>query len=95
MNRSVIISAGICLCVSTSLAAAQGVPTQDNAAIGQTIARVTALVQDLGVQGDKDTDRASLADVQVEQLRTLEAISAAITGSTSVLLKATPILGWL
>ncbi len=59
---------------------AQGVPTQDNAAIGQTIARVTALVQDLGTQGDKEAERSSIADVQADQLRTLEAISAAMTG---------------
>ena len=80
MNRSIIISAGISLLLSTSSVLAQGVPTQDNAAIGQTIARVTALVGDLGVQSDKDTDRATLAEIQAEQLRTLEAISAAIIG---------------
>jgi len=80
MIRPVIISAGLCLCLPVTAGLAQGVPTQDNAAIGQTIARVTALVQDLGTQGDKDAERSSIADVQADQLRTLEAISAAMSG---------------
>jgi hypothetical protein len=80
MIRPVIISAGLWLCLPVTAGLAQGVPTQDNAAIGQTIARVTALVQDLGTQGDKEAERSSIADVQADQLRTLEAISAALTG---------------
>ena len=80
MIRPVIISAGLCLCLHATAGFAQGVPTQDNAAIGQTIARVTALFQDLGTQGDKDAERSSIAEVQADQLRTLEAISAAMTG---------------
>lgn len=80
MNRLVVTSAGFCLCLHTGFTAAQGVPTQDNAAIGQTIARVAALGKDLTVQSEKDSLETSLAEVQDEQLKTLEAITAAITG---------------
>ena len=80
MRRAAIISAALCACIHATSGFAQGVPTQDNAAIGQTISRVTALVQDLGTQSEKEVERSSIADVQADQLRTLEAISAAMTG---------------
>ena len=54
MSRAAIISAGLCLGLGALPAHAQGVPTQDNSAIGRAIARVTALAEDLGVQQDKD-----------------------------------------
>ena len=80
MNRTAIISAGLCLCIVSAPAVSQGVPTQDNSAIGRAIARVAALAQDFGVQTEKGKVKTSLADVQAEQLSTLEAITAAITG---------------
>ena len=80
MNRAAIISVGLCLGLSALPAHAQGVPTQDNSAIGRAIARVTALAEDLGVQQDKDRTESTLADVQADQLRVLEEMTAAITG---------------
>ena len=80
MSRAAIISAGLCLGLSAMPAHAQGVPTQDNSAIGRAIARVTALAEDLGVQQDKDRTESTLADVQADQLRVLEEMTAAITG---------------
>ncbi|MEX5517184.1 lytic transglycosylase domain-containing protein, partial [Pseudophaeobacter sp. 1A09344] len=69
MSRAAIISAGLCLGLGALPAHAQGVPTQDNSAIGRAIARVTALAEDLGVQQDKDRTESTLADVQADQLR--------------------------
>jgi len=80
MTRGTIISAGLYLGLSTLPALAQGVPTQDSSAIGRAIARVTALAEDLGVQQDKDRTETSLADVQADQLRVLQKMTAAITG---------------
>lgn len=82
MSRPAIISAGLCLGLGLSAlpALAQGVPTQDNSAIGRAIGRVTALAEDLGVQQDKDRTGSTLADVQADQLRVLEEMTAAITG---------------
>ncbi|WP_417728478.1 transglycosylase SLT domain-containing protein [Roseovarius sp.] len=80
MSRAAIISAGLCLGLGALPALAQGVPTQDNSAIGRAIARVTALAEDLGVQQDKDRTESTLADVQADQLRVLEEMTAAITG---------------
>ena len=80
MSRAAIISAGFCLGLGALPAHAQGVPTQDNSAIGRAIARVTALAEDLGVQQDKDRTETTLADVQADQLRVLEEMTAAITG---------------
>lgn len=59
---------------------AQGVPTVDHTAIRQQIAKVNALVEDLSVQRDSLTVRTSLADVQADQLATLQAMTAATTG---------------
>ena len=50
MSRVAIISAGFCLGLSTLPAIAQGVPTQDNSAIGRAIARVAALSSCAGVR---------------------------------------------
>lgn len=80
MSRAAIISAGLCLGLGALPALGQGVPTQDNSAIGRAIARVTALAEDLSVQQDKDHTESSLADVQADQLRVLEEMTAAITG---------------
>lgn len=80
MRNAPLIYFGLWLSWATGVAVAQGVPTQDNTAIGRAIARVTSLVEDLGVQSDKDTTETSIADVQADQLRTLEAISAAVIG---------------
>ena len=70
MSRAAIISVGLCL--GALPAHAQGVPTQDNSAIGRAIARVTALAEDLGVQQDKDRTESTLSEVQADQLRVLE-----------------------
>ena len=78
MSRAAIISVGLCL--GALPAHAQGVPTQDNSAIGRAIARVTALAEDLGVQQDKDRTESTLSEVQADQLRVLEEMTAAITG---------------
>jgi hypothetical protein len=59
---------------------AQGVPTFDHSVNEQQIAKVTALVEDLQVQRSSLTTRQSLADVQLEQLSTLEEMTAAMTG---------------
>lgn len=80
MTRGTIISAGLCLGLSTLPALAQGVPTQDNSAVGRAITRVTALAQDLDVQQDKGLTESSLSDVQADQLRVLKGMTAAITG---------------
>jgi len=62
MIRPAIISSGVCLCLQATTGFAQGVPTQDNTAIGQTIARVTALVQDLGTFVDGATAATSIIE---------------------------------
>ena len=41
MSRAAIISVGLCLGLGALPVIAQGVPTQDNSAIGRAIARVS------------------------------------------------------
>jgi hypothetical protein len=59
MTRAAIICVGLCFGLGALPARAQGVPTQDNSAIGRAIARVTALAEDLGVQQDTRGSRWS------------------------------------
>jgi len=80
MIKTAFICSGLCFGMVVTTATAQGVPTHDNSAIGQTIARVAALLEDLGTQQQKDETEVSISDVQADQLRTLDAISAAMTG---------------
>jgi len=61
-------------------AVAQGVPTVDATVIKQAIAKTNALQRDLGVQRDALDLETSLADVQSEQLTTLEGMTRAMTG---------------
>ena len=63
-----------------SLAQAQGVPTQDNAGIGQLAALLSRLGKDREAQAAQHSTGTSLSVVQAEQLRVLEAMSAALTG---------------
>lgn len=59
---------------------AQGVPTNDRTVIEQQIAKAGALLEDLRTQQEHLGVRRSLADVQSEQLTTLEEMTAATTG---------------
>lgn len=59
---------------------AQGVPTQDNTGIGKLAAMLAQLGKDRDVQREAQTRRTRLAQVQADQLRVLEEITAAITG---------------
>ena len=58
----------------------QGVPTQDNAGVGQLVALLSRLGEDAETQDTKRATGTSLAGVQADQLRVLEAMSAALTG---------------
>ncbi|WP_244906694.1 MULTISPECIES: lytic transglycosylase domain-containing protein [Phaeobacter] len=60
--------------------AAQGVPTIDGAALAQSRAKLAGLLQDLNVQRDRQTTETELDDVQKEQLETLAAMTAAMSG---------------
>ena len=71
---------GLLLCVLSSGAQAQGVPTHDGTAISRAIAMFESMARDLGVQNNKDGVETSIADVEAEQLRVLDEISAAMTG---------------
>lgn len=71
---------GLLLCVLSSGALAQGVPTHDGTAIARAISLFESLGTDLNVQTDKDSVEASIADVEAEQLRVLDEIAAAMTG---------------
>ena len=59
---------------------AQGVPTQDTAGISQLLARLTRLGEDMNVQRNHAARGETLASLQSDQLRTLDAISFAMTG---------------
>ena len=59
---------------------AQGVPTQDNAGIGQLVARLSRLGEDMKVQHTHAKTGESLASIQSDQLRALDAISSAMSG---------------
>lgn len=58
----------------------QGVPTQDNMRNGQLVALLSRLGEDTEAQNDQRATGISLAAVQADQLRVLEAMSAALTG---------------
>ena len=58
---------------------AQGVPTQDNTGIGQLVALLSRLGEDRLAQTAQRSTGSSLAAVQDDQLRVLEAMSAALT----------------
>ena len=60
---------------------AQGVPTVDATVIQQQIAKAGALLEDLQVQQVNLVVRTSLADVQAQQLTTLEAMTSGMTGA--------------
>lgn len=78
--RKLLTSTILALGFFPTLAVAQGVPTVDATVINQAIAKATALQNDLGVQRDALGLETSLADVQSEQLTTLESMTAAMTG---------------
>jgi len=79
MNR-VAFAMGLMATMPPCSLSAQGVPTFDRVVISQQIAKATALVEDLQVQRDSLATRQSLADVQAEQLSTLNEMTAAMTG---------------
>ncbi len=58
----------------------QGVPTQDNTGVGQLVALLSRLGEDAETQDTKRATGTSVAGVQADQLRVLEAMSAALTG---------------
>jgi hypothetical protein len=76
VKKILLLAALIAPCVGH----AQGVPTVDATVIRQQIAKVCALLQDLQVQRDGLDVRQSLAATQAEQLSTLAAMTAGMTG---------------
>ncbi|UWQ86299.1 lytic transglycosylase domain-containing protein [Leisingera caerulea] len=79
MYRALFICAGLVCAPSVGLA--QGVPTQDNSGIGRLVAILGGLGEDMSVQRETASARAQLAEVQAEQLRALEEMTAAMTGA--------------
>ena len=67
------------VCASPS-AEAQGVPTQDNAGLGQLFSILSQLGEDMEAQQNQLGTARSLSSVQADQLRVLEAMSAALSG---------------
>ncbi len=67
------------VCAAPS-AQAQGVPTQDNAGLAQLFSILSQLGKDMDAQRDQHDTASSLSSVQGDQLRVLEAMSAALTG---------------
>ena len=67
------------VCASPS-AEAQGVPTQDNAGLGQLFSILSHLGEDIETQQNQLGTARSLSSVQADQLRVLEAMSAALSG---------------
>ncbi|MDP5218822.1 lytic transglycosylase domain-containing protein [Ruegeria sp. 2205SS24-7] len=68
------------LTYSTTLAQAQGVPTQDTAGLGQLVARLSKLGEDLTAQRDQFGIGTSLSSVQADQLHMLERMSGSVSG---------------
>ena len=68
------------VCASPS-AEAQGVPTQDNAGLGQLFSILSQLGEDMEAQQSHLGTARSLSSVQADQLRVLEAMSAALSMS--------------
>ena len=63
-----------------ALVSAQGVPTHDNTSIGRLATLLSRLNEDMNTQRDHLGTGKTLASVQADQLRVLEAMSAALTG---------------
>ncbi|MGZ2260098.1 lytic transglycosylase domain-containing protein [Roseobacter sp. A03A-229] len=68
------------LVCSAPLAHAQGVPTQDNAGLGQLFTILSKLGDDMVTQRDQLNTGEILSSVQSDQLRVLEAMSTALIG---------------
>lgn len=66
--------------LSASPAQGQGVPVRDNAGLSQLSLLLSSLGEDLQTQRDQLGTGQTLSSVQVDQLRALDAISAALTG---------------
>ncbi|MDN5788685.1 lytic transglycosylase domain-containing protein, partial [Pseudorhodobacter sp.] len=62
------------------MAVAQGVPVIDGAGLAKQIAKLAQQAKDFGVQQDKADTRNTLAEIESEQLATLEKMTAAISG---------------
>ncbi|MGH1355984.1 MAG: lytic transglycosylase domain-containing protein [Thalassovita sp.] len=75
-----LFSSALSLSMIATMASAQGVPTADGTVIAQARAKAAALLQDLEVQRETLGLNQSLADIEAEQLTTLEAMTEAITG---------------
>lgn len=68
------------LCSPGQIALSQGVPTQDSPGIGQLITILNSMGKDREAQQETLSTRAELDRIQAEQLRTLEEMTAAISG---------------
>ncbi|EKD59595.1 MAG: Lytic transglycosylase, catalytic, partial [uncultured bacterium] len=63
----------------SSVSWAQGIPTVDGTANGQTAAELAQAAIDAGLQDEKSRTRARLLQIQKDQLQTLVDIQAALT----------------
>ena len=78
--KLVISISTLLLCSDPTLVRAQGVPTQDNAGLGQLISVLSQLKEDMDNQRAQLGTGDTLSAVQSDQLRVLDAMSAALTG---------------
>ncbi|MCI5039134.1 MAG: lytic transglycosylase domain-containing protein, partial [Donghicola eburneus] len=79
MHRALLICVG--LSCTPSIGFAQGVPTQDNSGIGRLVTILGSLGEDMSIQRETASTQDQLAEVQAEQLRLLEEMTATMTGS--------------
>jgi len=79
MKQPLLTMALVAMLVPGTLRA-QGVPTIDRTVIARQIGKVNALLEDLQIQRGSLAVRKSLAEVQGEQLATIDAMTAAMTG---------------
>ena len=77
--RRMALMISISTCVGLPLAA-QGVPTQDIIGIGRLSALLANLSKDLNTQKTHLATGETLASIQADQLRVLDAMSTALTG---------------
>ncbi|WP_037317510.1 lytic transglycosylase domain-containing protein [Ruegeria halocynthiae] len=70
----------LCLACAAQSGHGQGVPVQDTAGLGQLGALLSKLSDDFETQGDHMETGRTLSSVQADQLRVLEAMSAALSG---------------
>lgn len=78
--KSLLPSIATCLVLAAPMVTAQGVPVIDGAGLAKQIAKLAEQAKDFGLQTDKSAARNTMAEIEAEQLATLERMTGAITG---------------